>query len=301
MVQRLLCVGGLGTAIIVGALAWGGHTPPAKAMKIAPRSHKRPVWIHRQRDATTSETYNWSGYAVTGATGSVTDVKTSWVVPSVNCSVAPNGYSAFWVGVDGWNSSTVEQIGTDSDCVNLLGTQAGAPTYYAWFEFYPQNAYLIGLYTDLGVCKSDCVYPGDVISAEVSSGAEPSPHDGPRFTVTITDLTRNWSFTTSSFVPGALQSSAEWIAETPFGCATDSGFCPLPDFGVAKFGGKFTGVSSTSVATVSGKTGAIGSFGDSVQQAIMVNYPSGTTVMAQPSALLDARTSFTVNWNSAGP
>ena len=140
-----------------------------------------------------------------------------------------------------------------------------------------------------------------MISADVSSGAKPSPHDGPRFTVTITDLTRNWSFTTSSFVLGALQSSAEWIAETPFGCATDSGFCPLPDFGVAQFGGKFTRVSSTSVATVSRKTGAIGSFGDSVQKAIMVNYPSGSTVMAQPSALLDAGTSFTVNWNSAGP
>lgn len=90
-------------------------------------------------------------------------------------------------------------------------------------------------------------------------------------------------------------------AETPFGCATDSGFCPLPDFGLAKFGAKFTSVSSTSVATVSGKTGAIRSFGDSVQQAIMVNYPSGTTVMAQPSALLNDGTSFTVNWNSAGP
>ena len=37
-------------------------------------------------------------------------------------------YSSFWVGIDGFSSSSVEQMGTDSDVVN------GIPTYYAWYN-----------------------------------------------------------------------------------------------------------------------------------------------------------------------
>jgi len=33
----------------------------------------------------------------------------------------------------------------------------------------------------------------------------------------------------------------------------------------------------------------------------MVNYPSGTTTLAQPSALADSGTSFAVTWANAGP
>ena len=56
-------------------------------------------------------------------------------------------------GFDGYNSNTVEQTGTDSDC------QKGAPTYYAWYEFYPKSSYSI---------SSLPIKPGDTISAEVS-------------------------------------------------------------------------------------------------------------------------------------
>jgi hypothetical protein len=64
--------------------------------------------------------------AVTGSKASVTDVTGSWTVPAVDCTSpngTPNGYSSFWVGIDGYGSNTVEQIGTDSDCVSLLGAQ----------------------------------------------------------------------------------------------------------------------------------------------------------------------------------
>jgi hypothetical protein len=263
----------------------------------------RPALIHRVLDQKTSESYNWSGYAISGAKGSVTDVKGSWVVPQVTCGNTRNGYSSFWVGIDGWNSNTVEQIGTDSDCVNLLGTKTDTPTYYAWFEFYPNGAYLIGNYNRSGACISGCVFPGDKISAEVIAGASSLKGvlSGQAFTVTITDETRGWSFTTTSSVPGAQQSSAEWIAETPYGCNTASGFCQLADFGIAYYGKKNTGVANTAFATVAGVTKALGSFGSSVQEAVMVNYPSGTTIMAQPSALDSTETSFTVAWYSAGP
>jgi hypothetical protein len=282
-------------------------SPPPRldANASALRRHHLPLQIHRRRDQTTSESYNWSGYAVTGANGSVTDVKASWIVPVAACSSAPDAYAAFWTGIDGWTSSTVEQIGTDSDCVNLAGTQLGSPTYYAWFEFYPQDAYLIGSYNSAGVCESDCVSPGDAISAEVkfigTAGGGFRHRSGERFTVTITDETQGWSFTTSSTVPGARESSAEWIAEAPYGCDTASGFCQLADFGSADYGDSFTSVANTSFATVAGKTQPLGSFGSSVQRAVMVNYPSGTTTMAQPSSPQGNGTSFAVTWDSAGP
>src|SRR3989475_12545199 len=152
----------------------------------------------------TATSLNWSGYAVTGPAGSVTDAKGSWIVPSVTCSSAAS-YSSFWVGINGFGSNTVEQTGTDSDC------QSGIPTYYAWYEFYPGPAFLITGIT---------VRPGDRISAEAiySSGL---------VTVTITDTTTAQSFTTSGGA-GALRSSAEWIAEAP---SSAGGVLPLANFG----------------------------------------------------------------------
>ena len=293
----------MASAVVVLMAGSGPQTGDEDQLRSAMLRRHRPAVIHRVRDQKTSETFNWSGYAVTGAKGSVTNAKGSWVVPQVTCANTQNGYSSFWVGIDGWNSNTVEQIGTDSDCVNVLGTKTDTPTYYAWFEFYPKGSYLIGSYNRSGACIADCVFPGDKISAAVTAGGS-SPRGargGQSFTVTITDETQGWSFTTTSSVPGAQQSSAEWIAEAPYGCNTASGFCQLSDFGTTYYGEKNTSVANTAFATVSGLTKPLGSFGSSVQQAVMVNYSSTTTVMAEPSALDSTETSFTVAWYNAGP
>jgi len=305
-VRRRCAQQGVRAAVAVAALVFGGgHAMTVNVTRMALRHHHGPVAIHRVRDQTSSETYNWSGYAVTSPNGSVTDVKASWVVPSVTCPASSEGYSSFWTGIDGWTSNTVEQIGTDSDCENLAGTQAGVATYYAWFEFYPQYSYLIGNYTNAGACLSDCIFHGDVISAEVKSTGSgnkgPGPRGGQQFMVTISDLTQHWSFTTTSAVPGAKQSSAEWIAETPYGCNTSSGFCPLANFGTVDYGDDDTHVASTSYATVNGKTQAIGSFGKSVQEAIMVADSSGNALMVQPSSLSTDGTSFSATWYNPGP
>ena len=94
---------------------------------------------------------NWAGYAINGADNSVTDVKGSWIVPTVICPAGEINYAAHWIGIDGSNSPSVEQIGTDSDC------QSGVPKYYAWYEMYPKYPVNLKL----------TVQPGDVISAEV--------------------------------------------------------------------------------------------------------------------------------------
>src|SRR5262249_48179989 len=98
--------------------------------------------IPHQRHGRNATSTNWSGYAVTASSGAVSDVKASWVVPAVqgNCP-STNQYASFWVGIDGYSSNTVEQIGTDSDCQN------GQPVYYVWYEFYPHWSYLVNTVT----------------------------------------------------------------------------------------------------------------------------------------------------------
>lgn len=216
---------------------------------------------------------NWSGYAVTGS--DVSDAKGSWKVPAiVGACPSSNQYSSFWVGIDGYSSSTVEQTGTDSDCQN------GSPTYYAWYEFYPKPSFIISSLT---------ITPGDIISADVQY----SPATG-KFTVTIMDTTTGQSFSTSAKV-SAQRSSAEWIAEAPSSGGT---VLPLADFGTAYYGLDNTGISSTCYATVGSVTGSIGSFGSSVQQISMVT--SSGAVQAQPSSLSNDGTSFSVQWGGGG-
>jgi hypothetical protein len=278
-----------------------GQSVPVKLMPAALKHH--PARLHHERAHGSWDSTNWSGYAVTGPNGTVTDAKASWTVPAVSCTGntlgSTSGYSSFWVGIDGWSSNTVEQIGTDSDCISPQN-QPNTPTYYGWFEFYPQPAYYIG---DPSTNFSGAtVQPGDVMSAEVKyTGYH-------RFNLTITNTSKGWVFTRTSSVRGARQSSAEWIAETPC-CQSNNALLPLANFAFADYGYGFTGVLNTAFATVSGVTGPLGSFGNSVQEVTMISEgdpggsPSGT-VMAQPSSPLTNNangSSFSVTWENAGP
>jgi hypothetical protein len=61
-------------------------------------------------------------------------------------------YSSFWVGLDGYSSSSVEQTGSDTDC------SGGRAVYYAWYEMYPNPS----------VSYSNTVRPGDQFNASVT-------------------------------------------------------------------------------------------------------------------------------------
>ena len=236
----------------------------------SPREHA-PIII-RERHGKNATSTNWSGYAVTGTPGSVTDATASWVVPKIQsaCS-ATNQYASFWVGIDGYDSNTVEQIGTDSDCQN------GSAVYYAWYEFYPHGSFTVKM----------TIAPGDTISASVSAGAKG------QFTVTLTNLTKHETFSTSAKMPSAKASSAEWIAEAPSG----GGVLPLANFGTAVFGQRYTSVSDTSYATIGGTSGPIGSFPTNVE-ITMVDSNGG--IKAQPTSLTKDGTSFSDSFVSSG-
>jgi hypothetical protein len=214
----------------------------------------------------TGTSTNWSGYAVDGAAGSMTDVSGSWVVPVVTGPAGKKGkgqYSSFWVGIDGDNSNTVEQTGTDSDWLN------GQPVYYAWYEFYPAPSKNIDSVT---------VHPGDTMTASVHWTS------GTSFTVTLTNTTTSETFSQTGSVSNAQRSSAEWIAEAPSG----GGILPLADFGTIDF----------TSCTANGQ--AIGNFATTNTEQIDMAGKQGQA-KATTSALASDGESFSVAWLSAGP
>jgi hypothetical protein len=155
---------------------------------------------------------NWAGYAATGSAGTFTSVSSNWTEPVGNCNGADGKYAAFWVGLDGYTSSTVEQTGSEVDCSGLF------PRYYAWYEAYPNTA----------VNFTNPVSAGDQFTGTVTYTAPDT------FTLVLTDHTQNWTQTVSAAVPSAARSSAEVIAEAP--CCTDGGgTLPLTDFGTVSF------------------------------------------------------------------
>jgi hypothetical protein len=175
---------------------------------------RRPAGARVQRHGKyfQDESTNWSGYAATGGDGSFNSVSASWIQPTATCNDNGDEYAAFWVGLDGFNSSSVEQTGTDSDC------SGGSPDYYGWYEMYPAAP----------VYFSDPVQPGDSMSASVSVSSSDT------YTLVLTDNTEGWNETETIQESGLADSSAEVITEAP---SSSSGPLPLADFGTVNFSG----------------------------------------------------------------
>ena len=209
---------------------------------------------------------DWSGYAVatnlaSPESNAVSDVRAQWRVPAVSQTVG--GYSAVWVGIDGYSDNTVEQIGTEQDWVG------GVPTYFAWYEMAPKQPRTIGR-----------VYPGDLISADVSYvGAS-------EFKLTLTDTTAGHAFKfTTTQEMSALRQSAEWSVEAP---SSPYGVLPLADFATVSFTG--------AKATLDGHTGTIS---DAAWQNDLITMASRRgAVEALPSALSANGSSFSVTWEN---
>jgi Peptidase A4 family len=245
--------------IVVCAFVGGGAAPA-----VARVDHSPPVRLLSPLGHGTARSTNWSGYAAYKSGTTFSDVKGSWTQPAASCKSGQKQYASFWVGIDGYNSSSVEQIGTDSDC-----NGANRPVYYAWYELYPAPPVNLSL----------AVHPGDVIAAEVSVA-------GSSFTLSLTNQTTGASFSTTQNVAGAALSSAEWVAEAPSRCAATCNVLPLANFGTVNFTGSY--------ATGNGHTGSIGDGAWSNDQIVMVT--NSLVTKAQPSALSADGSAFSVAW-----
>jgi hypothetical protein len=228
----------------------GAVTLPAQ--DIAHFSHL--LNARRQALAATQTSTNWSGYAANG--GSYTTVTSSWTEPAVSCTA--DGIVAFWIGLDGWGSTSVEQDGTGVDC------SSGSPQAFAWWETYPANA--IQQY-------DEPVQTGDRLTSTVTS------ESNGRYDLVLTDSTQGWTENNVVAKPsGAENASAEVIAEA---VSSNSGVTPLPDFGSVQF---------------TGSTIDNGSLQASGAQPIDMT-GSGNTVIAATSTA-DSSGDFTVSYGS---
>jgi Peptidase A4 family len=267
------CVPVLGLALAFGPAAGAstaGASPSAQAAAAARTAlqHLFVGWhsaFHRDaaRTAATKglsqvESTNWSGYADTGSGFSA--VTGSWTEPTATCSGRTESLAAFWVGIDGYSSDSVEQDGTLVECYR------GTAYYYTWWEMYPTN--------DIQVV-GETLKPGDAISASVV-------RSGTSYTLKVTDSTHTAdSFTTTQTCSSCANSSAEWIAEAP---SSSSGVEPLSDFHSWTESGATVAAGSTS--------GVISSFTD--DEITMID-SSGLT-KALPGALNSSGNGFSVTW-----
>jgi len=263
---------GLTAGLTTAANASSVGTAPARADALAiaiirslqigqhGTNHSLPGAPHNISGQGQVESTNWSGYADTGSNFST--VAGTWSEPGASCSRSTTTYAAFWVGIDGYSSDTVEQDGTLIECYRRIAYQ------YSWWEMYPTN--------DIQVV-GESVAAGDSISASVV-------RSGDSYTLSVTDSTHSAnSFTTTQACSSCSNSSAEWIAEAPC-CTNSGGILPLADFG--------TWTESGATVTEGSTSGAISTFTD--DEITMVD--NSGLVKAQPGTLNSSGNGFSDTW-----
>jgi Peptidase A4 family len=214
--------------------------------------------VGKPKGLTNVQSTNWSGYADTGS--SFSKVSASWTEPSATCSSRSEQLAAFWVGIDGYSSNSVEQDGTLIECYQRVAYQ------YTWWEMYPTN--------DIQVV-GQTLAAGDAISSTVT-------RSGTNYTLSVTDSTHTAdSFTKTETCSSCANTSAEWIAEAP---SSSSSVYPLADFG--------SWTASNASVTEGSTSGGISSFTD--DEITMVD-SSGQT-KALPGSLNSSGNSFSVTW-----
>jgi len=217
------------------------------------------------RGVTATGSFNWAGYADRASTAQTfTKVSGDWTTPSVTCG-AEDQITSNWVGLDGFNSSTVEQLGTVSWCYK------GTGTYFTWYEMYPANIVEVGT----------ALKAGDMIAASVT-------RTGTTYALKLTDSTtagNNISVTKTCALATCKDTSAEWISERP---SFQIGVVPQAHYNAFKI--------TNGAETANGKAGTIGS-GPGVHTITMVDatdaYNLGTV------SPLTGGNSFSTTWKNS--
>jgi Peptidase A4 family len=189
-------------------------------------------WAVPASAATTVSSSNWAGYAARRSGVTFRAVSGSWTVPTVSCEPVGEAWSAVWVGIGGYatTSSSLAQAGTEADCAD------GQPQYSAWYELVPDASHTARL----------TVRPGDQIVASVhaTSGV---------VQMRLTDATTGATYRKTLKASHLDRTSAEWIVEAPSNCSSAGGQCvvmPLANFNATRIG-------QARATTTGGYTGGI--------------------------------------------
>jgi len=265
------------TASTIAAPARASHAPSARFLAQArtalvgylrhhhPRAMLAPGRAHSIKGVTATQTFNWSGYVDTSSTHQAfTKVSGNWTTPSVTCN-AEDQIITNWIGLDGFNSNSVEQLGTISWCFQ------GKPVYFTWFEMFPGNV------TEVG--KS--LAPGDKIAASVT-------RSGTSYTLKLTDSTHpanSFTRTATCALTKCLDTSAEWISERP---SFSIGIVPQAHYNAFK-------LTSGSV-TANGHTTTIGA-GPGVNSITMID--ATNTYNLNTVSALTGGNAFSTTWKNS--
>jgi hypothetical protein len=234
----------------------------------------RTVLPHLPR-AATADSQNWSGYAAVAKPNvALRYVTSTFKVPSVNCAKVVIGsagqtYAAEWVGLDGFNDSTVEQTGVDSYC----DSTSGPATNQAWYEMYPLDPVVFS-----GVRAGDTIW----VSVYFNSSTN-------EYQLFLDDKTTGSTMQTDQPCPSGStcdRTSAEVISEDPGGAV--AGGINLAGFGTVNY-------STSDVTSRSGTHGTLAAGGLWTSTEIIMQDPSGNA-MATPSALTDDGADFSITW-----
>jgi len=202
-------------------------------------------------------------------------------VPHLNTAKSPdNSWAGHWVGLDGANNKTVEQVGIDT---HVAG---GVDYYYAWYEMFPAAPQVYAL----------AASPGDNIQVSVYTA-------NGTYYLSLNDTTLGAGFNATATVPAGYtgqNKSAEVITEAPSELMSDGTLVQLPlaDYGQVNY-------NSATVTSRNGTHGGLGSNSLWNSYAIKMVNKSGATLSA-PSGLLSGTNSsgtpvsdFTAAWQAA--
>ncbi len=221
---------------------------------------------------TQDQTYIWSGYAAIKPLGAKplydgrsTGVSGTWTVPTLLPSTN-NSSVSIWVGIDGYQTSTVEQIGTAHKWTK------GKQQDYAWYEMYPRFANEIVGFP---------VEPGDEISAKVTYIRYNS------FQLEIANLTQGVKTVVplerTTVTASTVRRAVSWVVEAPFAGKNKTN--PIANFQTITF--------KDCTATIDGVTAGLVNPAWSTAAITMVDNGVVNMVPSAPSA---DGSSFQVIW-----
>jgi hypothetical protein len=276
----------IGATISIASVATATAAAPASvAIANLPRHAVAPPFgVHSTWSAS-----NWSGYA---ETGTYTGVTSTWTVPAVGSSSSPT-YSSVWIGIDGFNNSSLIQTGTEEDYYN------GSAHYNAWWEILP--AAETALPTQYAVAKGDrmsaSIYETSTLAGTLGHGARSGTQHV--WDIKITDQTKGWTFSTAQPYNGA-GSSAEWIVEAP---QVGGRIATLARY---SFTGTGIGTAIGDFDNAGIQTGIVGSGSPSYTSAALKSNESGVmvqngAVVSTPSTPDSPATAFNAKYGPTAP
>ncbi len=144
-----------------------------------------------------SNSRNWSGYVLANnAPYTYSAVSATFNVPSsIGCSSSGSSMMAEWVGLGGWDTTSIIQAG-----VNCGADSTGQVSESGWYELFPAGSVSIPLNVNFG----------DTVTISIANTT------GNDWTISLNDATTGSKYSTTVFYDAyGSNDSAEWIVEAP--------------------------------------------------------------------------------------